>query len=128
MWRGSELQSPADYIAAMAELETPADGQAFRDAYEAARHPAIDENLGYLTGYMSRAERTRVCALLGVEHPIFGTQEDWTVGDLLLLGMESQRIQMEHPGLPLAEAGARARATVKILRAAHGCADHEEDV
>lgn len=126
MWDNRQLQSPADYVAALEQLRTREQADAFKRAYLAAGHPAMEDNLGYLTGYMGREDARRVCDLLAIEHPIFG-KDEWTTGELLLLGMEAQRAQMDHPDLPLREAGARARSAVRFLRATHGRADHEED-
>jgi hypothetical protein len=44
--------------------------------YEEARAIAVG-NVGYLSGYMDRAEAGRILGLFGARHPFFGAIEEW---------------------------------------------------
>lgn len=50
----------------------------------------VMQNIGYLTGYLDRAEAARLLALFETRHPVFGAIEDWpqTPEETLAMGMK----------------------------------------
>lgn len=50
----------------------------------------VMENIGYITGYLDRAEAGRLLGLFGTRHPLFGAIEDWpkTPEETIAMGMK----------------------------------------
>ena len=55
----------------IAQCKTKEEAQEFMRLYR-AENPYADENIGYVLGYYSPAERARLQDWFGVTHPVFG--------------------------------------------------------
>lgn len=72
-WQGRNLEKMGDLINAVLNCKSREEAQAFMRAYRAVAPNVANQNIGYMTGYFSREEATRVLDWFGVSHPIWGT-------------------------------------------------------
>lgn len=116
-WKGQEVSSPGDYVAAMQRITTSEEADEFRDRMmesAAIDRKHADRNIGWLTGEMSAEGRDRVCELFGVEHPITGDLTALTHGELLTIGGTFAEAMMG--GYDFDDAAERARLHIRTLR------------
>lgn len=72
IWRGRNLEKMGDLIDAVIKCQSREEAQEFMAAYESVS-PYARENIGYMAGYLSHEEATRVFDWFAVRHPVFGT-------------------------------------------------------
>jgi hypothetical protein len=71
IWKGKELKTIGGIIDGIASCKTEDDAKEFTRLYK-EENPYAIENIGYVIGYASSDERTRLYDLFGEHHPIFG--------------------------------------------------------
>lgn len=76
-WQHRGLDSTDALVTTLSGLASPEDGKRFRAAHRKG-HPNLsveecDQDLGYLTGYLSRSDGVRVRRHLGLVYPPTGT-------------------------------------------------------
>lgn len=72
LWKGKNIESMGDLIDAVTGCINREEAQEFMAQYR-AESPYARENIGYLAGYLSREQATRVFDWFEVSHPVFGT-------------------------------------------------------
>lgn len=72
IWHGKNLKTTGDLIDAVVACQSREEAQEFMRAYRAIS-PYARENIGYMAGYLSREQATRVFEWFEVSHPVFGT-------------------------------------------------------
>lgn len=116
-WKGQEVSSPGDYVAALVRVESVGEANEFRARMmesAAIDRKHADRNIGWLTGEMSADERDRVCELFDVKHPITGDLTGMTHGELLTIGGTFAEAMMG--GYDFDDAAERARLHIRTLR------------
>lgn len=91
IWKGENLNTIGKVCDAMQKIQTPGEAKEFMELGRKAGS-AWDDNIGYLTGYFSEAESSRMRKLFLVQHPIFGGVTP-TPEEALKKGMEMGRSQ-----------------------------------
>jgi len=81
-WKGREMNNLGDLVSALGGLTDPEEAVAFKEAYARALRASgvsrievtklASDNLGYLCGYLGRADMLRLLHWLDVDHPVFG--------------------------------------------------------
>lgn len=69
VWRGKVLATLGDIMNAVVAVKTQAEADQFLEAYRSINAHA-DDNIGYLLGYLSREEATRLFTLFRTPHPM----------------------------------------------------------
>lgn len=91
IWKGENLNTIGKVLSAMSKIETPEEAREFMEKGRQSGS-AWDDNIGYLTGYLSDTEASRLRSLLRVQHPIFGGVTP-TPEEALKKGMDMGRSQ-----------------------------------
>ena len=73
IWKDEKLITFKDLMRAILACKTPEEAMEFRRAYEKTNKYAAN-NIGYLSGYVSFEEASRILDWFQVSHPIFGKE------------------------------------------------------
>ena len=71
IWNGKELKTVGDIFDGITSCKTNENANEFISLYK-KENPKALENIGYVIGYASSNERTRLYDLFGDNHPISG--------------------------------------------------------
>lgn len=73
-WKGKELKTYGDIMKdGIDKCDSPEEAKLFMIEYSKENQYAR-QNIGYMAGYYSREDATRIYEWFSVEHPVFGTK------------------------------------------------------
>lgn len=111
-WKGKTLKTIDDLMRlGIDKCDTPEEAQRFIMEYVMENNHARD-NIGYLAGYYSHADKHRIFKWFDVVHPIFGTK-DLSNDELMRIGVEMGK-RMAKRDKDNFDVGDFIRANIKI--------------
>ena len=71
IWKDKEIKTMGDILNTVQTCQNRAEAQDFMFQYR-QENPYAKENIGYLAGYMSHEDATKIFEWFDCEHPVFG--------------------------------------------------------
>lgn len=110
IWKGKELKSMGETMAAAIACKTRAEAKTFMKFYREVT-PHADDNIGYMSGYYDTQTAVRILDWFEVEHPVFGKRTDVPAEEAFKAGQElAQGIKKSHKQPPKGKSSVRSTA------------------